>query len=139
MKEVTVVGLGIMGTALVATLLKKGFEVTVWNRTPEDVFAASVPGDNFDDPQASVDTYVAAFKDTLDSFRDYDVNHDFPRLMSKLVSLAAEAGLGDKQITSLVRLLSDEDRPARTAGASIETKPPVYIRNLLLQPGAARS
>ena len=72
-----------------------------------EVFASSVPNEDFANPQASIDTYVAAFKDTLDSFKDNDVNDELPRLMSKLVNLGADAGLGDKQITSLVNLLSD--------------------------------
>ena len=71
-----------------------------------EVFAASVPTENFENPQASIDTYVAAFKNTLDSFNDNDVNDELPKLMSKLVNLGADAGLGDKQITSLVNLLS---------------------------------
>jgi 3-hydroxyisobutyrate dehydrogenase-like beta-hydroxyacid dehydrogenase len=71
-----------------------------------EVFASSVPGENFENPQASIDTYVAAFRDTLESFQDNDVNDEFPMLMSKLVNLGADAGLGDKQVTSLVNLLS---------------------------------
>ena len=71
-----------------------------------EVFASSVPSENFDNPQASIDTYVAAFKDTLESFHDNDVNDELPMLMSKLVNLGADAGLGDKQVTSLVNLLS---------------------------------
>ena len=61
------------------------------------MFAASVPDENFANPQASIDTYVAAFKDTLDSFNDNDVNDELPRLKSKLVNLGADAGLGVKQ------------------------------------------
>ena len=33
MKDVTVVGLGAMGSALARTLLEVGYRVTVWNRT----------------------------------------------------------------------------------------------------------
>ena len=32
--EVGFLGLGIMGTAMARNLLKKGFKVTVWNRSP---------------------------------------------------------------------------------------------------------
>ncbi len=35
MEHVSVVGLGNMGSALASCLLKKGYQVTVWNRTPE--------------------------------------------------------------------------------------------------------
>lgn len=71
-----------------------------------EVFASSVPSENFENPQASIDTYVAGFKDTLESFHDNDVNDELPMLMSKLVNLGADAGLGDKQVTSLINLLS---------------------------------
>ena len=71
-----------------------------------DVFASSVPNENFENPQASIDTYVAAFKDTLESFHDNGVNDELPQLLSKLVNMGADAGLGDKQVTSLVNLLS---------------------------------
>ncbi|MCJ7780453.1 MAG: NAD(P)-binding domain-containing protein, partial [Acidimicrobiia bacterium] len=33
MSDVTVIGLGAMGSALAATLIEKGHAVTVWNRT----------------------------------------------------------------------------------------------------------
>ena len=70
-----------------------------------DVFAASVPSEDFDNPQASIDTYVAAFNDTLESFRENGANTELPELMSRLVNMGADAGLGDKQITALVNLL----------------------------------
>lgn len=35
MSDVSVIGLGVMGSALAHTLLKSGYAVTVWNRTPE--------------------------------------------------------------------------------------------------------
>ena len=72
-----------------------------------DVFASSVPNDDYSNPQASVDTYVAAFADTLRSFHDNNANDEFPELMAKLVNMAADAGLGEKQITSLVNLLNE--------------------------------
>ena len=72
-----------------------------------DVFASSVPNNDYSNPQASVDTYVAAFADTLESFHDNNANDEFPELMSKLVNMAADTGLGEKQITSLVNLLNE--------------------------------
>ena len=35
MRDITIIGLGVMGTALARTLLENGYNVTVWNRTPE--------------------------------------------------------------------------------------------------------
>ena len=72
-----------------------------------EVFASSVPNDDYSNPQASIDTYVAAFSDTLESFKDNGANDELPRLMSKLVNLGADAGLGDNQITALINLLDE--------------------------------
>jgi len=72
-----------------------------------EVFASSVPNDDYSNPQASIDTYVAAFSDTLESFKDNGANDELPRLMSNLVNLGADAGMGDKQITSLINLLNE--------------------------------
>ena len=72
-----------------------------------EVFASSVPNDDYSNPQASIDTYVAAFSDTLESFTDNGANDELPRLMSNLVNLGADAGMGDKQITSLINLLNE--------------------------------
>ena len=49
MRNVTVIGLGAMGSALARTLLKNGFAVTVWNRTAQRaaplVAAGAAPAD----------------------------------------------------------------------------------------------
>ena len=37
MSDITVVGLGAMGSALAHSLLKAGREITVWNRSPDKV------------------------------------------------------------------------------------------------------
>jgi 3-hydroxyisobutyrate dehydrogenase-like beta-hydroxyacid dehydrogenase len=35
MNDITIIGLGVIGAALAQTLLKNGYKVTVWNRSPE--------------------------------------------------------------------------------------------------------
>ncbi len=35
MQSVSVIGLGVMGTELARVLIENGYDVTVWNRTPE--------------------------------------------------------------------------------------------------------
>jgi 3-hydroxyisobutyrate dehydrogenase-like beta-hydroxyacid dehydrogenase len=72
-----------------------------------DVFASSVPDEDYSNPQSSIDTYVAAFSDTLESFKDNDARDELPQLMSKLVNMGADAGLGSQQITSLIKLLNE--------------------------------
>ncbi len=44
MKNVTVIGLGVMGTALARTLLQKGYNVTVWNRSADKAEALKDEG-----------------------------------------------------------------------------------------------
>ena len=46
MNDVTGIGLGIMGTALARTLLKSGYSVTVWNRSPEKAEALTIVANN---------------------------------------------------------------------------------------------
>jgi 3-hydroxyisobutyrate dehydrogenase-like beta-hydroxyacid dehydrogenase len=70
-----------------------------------DVFASTVPNEDYDNPPASINTYKAAFADTLASFRNLNVNDEFPQLLSNLVNRGADAGLGEQQITALVKLL----------------------------------
>jgi 3-hydroxyisobutyrate dehydrogenase-like beta-hydroxyacid dehydrogenase len=72
-----------------------------------DVFSSSVPAGNYDDPQASIDVYAAAFADTLESFREHGADDELPKLMARLLERGTKAGLGDKQITALIELLND--------------------------------
>jgi len=72
-----------------------------------DVFSTSVLLDDYSDPQASIDVYVAAFADTLESFREHGADDQLPRLMAELLDRGAAAGLGGQQITALIDLLND--------------------------------
>ncbi len=44
MTNIAYLGLGIMGRGMAANLLKAGYPVTVWNRSPERCAAAGGPG-----------------------------------------------------------------------------------------------
>lgn len=70
-----------------------------------DVFARSVPAQDFSNPPASLGTYYAAFRDTLDTCTDLDVPDELPRLLHDLVKRGIDAGLGDEQITALTKIL----------------------------------
>ena len=72
-----------------------------------DVFSTSVLADDYSNPQASIDVYVAAFADTLKSFREHGASDELPRLLADLVNRGANAGLGDQQVTALIGLLND--------------------------------
>jgi len=44
MNDTTIIGLGVIGAALAQTLLKNGYKVTVWNRSPEKAEALKKEG-----------------------------------------------------------------------------------------------
>ena len=72
-----------------------------------DIFSNTVPGEDFDDPPASLATYHAAFQDVLATCEALGVRDDLPRVLADLLQHGMDHGLGDKQITSLTRLLQD--------------------------------
>lgn len=72
------------------------------------LFTQTVPGGNFDDPPASLGVYHAAFEDVLKTCGELGAADEFPRCLYALLQRGMEAGLGEKQITALVGLLSDE-------------------------------
>ena len=161
MKNVTVIGLGVMGAALARGLLEQGFNVTVWNRTrakarplldlggkaPADlregymfgmiygallceksgvaleaylellpqlapllndyleVVRNSIPGGDFSNPPASLNTIGAAYHDALAPFRALDVSRELPELMARIVDASIEAGHGAEQMTAIIKTL----------------------------------
>ena len=68
-------------------------------------FADTAPGGNYDNPPASLNTYVAALDDALSTFESTGAPDELPRLFSQLAHRGADAGLGDKALTSLIELL----------------------------------
>lgn len=71
-----------------------------------DVFATSVPSQNFDNPPASMGTYQAAFEDVLSTCNELGVPNEFPKLLSQLIQRGIDDGLAEKQITALTKILS---------------------------------
>ena len=53
MTDVSVIGLGVMGSALANTLLQNGYSVTVWNRSPEKAAALVAAGASLADNAAA--------------------------------------------------------------------------------------
>ena len=70
-----------------------------------DVFATTVPSGDFSNPPASIGTYLAAFQDVLDTFKDFDVAHELPELLHGLMKRGVDAGLANEQITALTKIL----------------------------------
>lgn len=67
-------------------------------------FADTAPSGNFDNPPASLNTYVAALDDALSTFESTGAPDELPRLFSQLAHRGADAGLGDKALTALIDL-----------------------------------
>jgi 3-hydroxyisobutyrate dehydrogenase-like beta-hydroxyacid dehydrogenase len=68
-------------------------------------FADTVPGGNFDNPPATMATYVAALDDALSTFKATGAPAELPQLFSDLAHRGMDAGLQDKALTALVGLL----------------------------------
>ena len=71
MKGITIIGLGVMGTALARTLLNNGYNVTVWNRSSEKAEALKDEGANISttssDAIAANSTVVICIKSHTDT------------------------------------------------------------------------
>lgn len=70
-----------------------------------EIFAASVPQQDFADPPASMATYRAAFEDVVNTCKDLGAPDDLPDLLNRLIGRGIDAGLGAEQITALTKVL----------------------------------
>lgn len=66
-----------------------------------DLFAKTVPQEEFDDPEASLKVYALAQEDALKTFRSLDAPVDFIQIMYDQTKSAWDVGLGEKQLTVL--------------------------------------
>lgn len=71
-----------------------------------DLFARTVPAEDYDNAEASLKVYALAQDDALKTFRSLGAPDEFIQLMHKRTKTAWEQGLGDKQLTALVRHMS---------------------------------
>jgi 3-hydroxyisobutyrate dehydrogenase-like beta-hydroxyacid dehydrogenase len=100
---VTVIGLGPMGRAMAATLLKAGHPVTVWNRTPSRAETLATAGAT---PAPTPADAVAASGLTILSLTDYQAMHDI-----------LDGSVGALAGTTIVNLSSDTPDVTRNAAA----------------------
>lgn len=73
MSDVTVIGLGAMGSAIANALLQGGFEVTVWNRSAARMGPLAEAGAR---PAAGPDAAILASALSIISVDDYRATHD---------------------------------------------------------------
>lgn len=73
-----------------------------------DLFAKTVPTDDYDDAEASLKVYALAQDDALKTFISLDAPAEFMQLMYKRTKGAWDEGFGDKQLTALVQHMAGE-------------------------------
>lgn len=73
-----------------------------------DLFARTVPAEDFDNAEASMKVYAMAQEDALKTFETLDAPAEFMQLMYKRTKAAWDEGLGEKQLTALVQHMADQ-------------------------------
>jgi len=68
-------------------------------------YIQKVADGNYTDTTATLDTWASAFKSISRQAADAGINDEVPQLMSSLFDRARKAGLGDEDITALVKVL----------------------------------
>ncbi|GAB3849981.1 NAD(P)-binding domain-containing protein [Micromonospora andamanensis] len=110
LRPVTVIGLGPMGQAMAAALLRAGHPVTLWNRTPSRADGLVAEGATLAPSPAAA---VAASELTILSLTDYPAMYDI------LGPLAGEPGaLADRTLVNLGSDTPDVSRQAAEWAAS---------------------
>jgi len=68
-------------------------------------YIQKVADGNYTDTTATLDTWATAFESISRQAADTGINDEVPQLMSSLFDRARKAGLGDEDITALVKIL----------------------------------
>jgi 3-hydroxyisobutyrate dehydrogenase-like beta-hydroxyacid dehydrogenase len=71
-------------------------------------FAKTAPTSNYDDPPATMQTYVAALEDVLASFEALGARDELPRLFVDMAQKGMSAGLDDKALTAIIDVLASD-------------------------------
>lgn len=72
-----------------------------------DLFARTVPVEDYDSAEASLKVYAMAQEDALKTYLSLNAPADFIRLMHDRTKAAWDDGYGDTQLTSLVQHMTD--------------------------------
>jgi len=70
-----------------------------------EVVQESISTNDYTNPQASLETIRAAYRDALAPFESVGASDEIPRLMAKIVEDAVEAGYGGEKMTAIIKLL----------------------------------
>ncbi|MFD0206271.1 MULTISPECIES: imine reductase family protein [Saccharothrix] len=88
-QPVTVLGLGVMGSALASALLDRGHRTAVW-----------YPGDD-----ATIDVPIAAIEHLLHAAADRGLDNALPELLKSTMERANAAGHGSDSFAGVVEVL----------------------------------
>ena len=72
-----------------------------------DLFARTVPTEDYDNAEASMKVYALAQEDALRTFESLDAPAELMQLMYNQTKGAWDKGFGDKQLTALVQHMAD--------------------------------
>ena len=107
MSDISVIGLGVMGSALANALLKKGYSVTVWNRSVEKAEALASAGANV---AGSAEEAVTASPATITCITSHDQTiallSGFTTSLSGKTIIELSTG-GATEAEALTKLLSE--------------------------------
>jgi hypothetical protein len=73
-----------------------------------ETFRRTVPGQGYDSPEATLETYLAALNGVLATFEETGTIDDFPRLLRDLTQRGFDEGHSAKDLTVLVEMLSEK-------------------------------
>ncbi len=73
-----------------------------------DLFARTVPAEDYDNAEASIKVYALAQEDALKTFESLHAPAEFMQLMYTQTKSAWDDGFGDKQLTALVQHMAGE-------------------------------
>lgn len=72
-----------------------------------DLFARTVPTEDYEHPEASMKVYALAQEDALKTFRSLGAPTEFAQLIYERTKAAWDEGFGEKQLTALVAHMAD--------------------------------
>ena len=115
MSEVSVIGLGAMGSALARALLRDGHRVTVWNRTSAKAEPLVRDGALLAHGPAAavsaspivlvcVEDYKVTRSILVNQAREARINSEFPTFGLGLFKKAMAAGHGEEEVSALIKV-----------------------------------
>jgi 3-hydroxyisobutyrate dehydrogenase-like beta-hydroxyacid dehydrogenase len=120
MSDVSVIGLGSMGSALARAMLRAGHRVTVWNRTAAKAAPLTSEGATM---AASAATAVAASPVVIVCVDDYDVTRTILGVGDVVAALPGR---------TVVQLSTGSPQEARTAEAWVQERGAAYLDGAIL-------